>query len=77
MDVAYLFCEVKTSNKLGGKGNVNWKILPLCPKVFKFFQIVRSIIQTIIEVRVSVNLTGRFFEGYLRYRSTEVTLDEY
>ena len=76
MDVAYLFYEAKTGNKLVGKGNVNWKILPLCPKVLSFFQIVRSIIQTIIGVRVSVNLPGRFFEGYLRYRSTEVTLDE-
>ena len=75
MDVAYLFYEAKASNKLGGKGNVNWKILPLCPSL-KFFQIIRSIIQTIIEVRVSVNLTGRFFEGYLHYRSTDVTFDE-
>ena len=57
---------------MGGKGQCKLEDFAFISKSLQFFQIARSIIQTIIEVRVSVNLTGLGL-GFLKVTSaTEV-----
>ena len=65
-----LFIEQR--NKLGGKGQCRLKDFAFTSKSLRFFQTAENIVYTIIEVRVSVNLTG-LVVGFFRKLSKSAT----